>query len=1010
MSTMIRSSGAAVRLLAAAVLIALSAPVPASAHSRHTCEAHPPAVVSPLSPLAAWAGPERHLDDPGHHHDPGGSVLAGPSRIYIANDDHTDYMWSGNEAQYRAAFLNMLDYYMAQAETTAWRPSDQRSRFNTDGTLWVWVYETSRSAADYRRLIGHVRAGNLTVPLNLCVQLYGAMPAEAVIRSFSYAGRLERRENLRFPLVVPMENQTLPGGVASLFAGSGARYAWKGICDCSSRIDARNRPREIYWFTGPDGRAVLLKWNRFYSNSMGLGGYAEARYPATVVDFMSGNNAFLSRWPWTVAGAFGHGWDDLQSLTHQFVDVAVAKSNASRRVIVSNEVDFFQDFEATHGAALERHGACYGNEWDLYTASLGEVTARMKRATELLRTGEALAALVAPFDRALWPSLAAKRDSAMLAAGLYYEHSFGPGPGVTEAARNAWHRRLEAAYTAYAVALRDAAARAVGLRVAAPAGRERHLAFNPLSWERSDVVDLEVATPAPRHVVDVASGVELPSQTVTVDGRSLCRVLVSGVPAVGYRVVEVRPGPGSAAFPPAATVAGATLDNGLVTVTLGTRGQITSYVDRAFGTREWVAPGGALNDIGTGAGTGVVTVESSGPVSVTLRVAAGAPLARDTRVTLYAGSRRVDVRNEIRQNFGHDVGFTSRFDLPGMVMRHEEVGMIARVGRQSQGGDYANENTRTDGLTLNHFVDLSVADRGMTLSSWDNAFFRSGNSDPWNLDASTPTVRAITGFQPDGQGAGILNQGGDSYFLNRFAFLAHGAWDPAAAMRAAMEHQNPLTGIAARGRHRGLLPPARHSLLQLDSPEVLLWALKPAEEGPEHGLIARVWNLADGPRTATLGLAGGIHAAHEATHIETDLAPAALANGKLPLALARQQLQTYRLRTGPAPDPATEAGPARAEQESGGAADVALAAWPNPVRGGAPARLSFALARRGVVRLSLHDVSGARVATLVEGELAPGRHEYAWAGPGRRAAAPGLYFAKLETPDGVSTARIVRVE
>ena len=50
---------------------------------------------------------------------------------------------------------------------------------------------------------------------------------------------------MRFPLVAAMENQTLPGGLASLWAGAGARYSWRGVCGCASRTDWGPRPREI---------------------------------------------------------------------------------------------------------------------------------------------------------------------------------------------------------------------------------------------------------------------------------------------------------------------------------------------------------------------------------------------------------------------------------------------------------------------------------------------------------------------------------------------------------------------------------------------------------------------------------------------------------------------------------------------------------------------------------------------------------------------------------------------
>jgi alpha-mannosidase len=77
---------------------------------------------------------------------------------------------------------------------------------------------------------------------------------------------------------------------------------------------------------------------------------------------------------------------------------------------------------------------------------------------------------------------------------------------------------------------------------------------------------------------------------------------------------------------------------------------------------------------------------------------------------------------------------------------------------------------------------------------------------------------------------------------------------------------------------------------------VLLWAVKPAEEGIDRGVMVRLWNVSDAPATATLTLASGLSSAQRTTHIETDLEPVTLtAAGALPANFARQQLQTYRL-------------------------------------------------------------------------------------------------------------------
>jgi alpha-mannosidase len=837
------------------------------------------------------------------------SPLALPKRIYIGNDDHTDYMWSGDDVQYRAAFLNMLDYYMGQAEATASNPSDSRARFNCDGNLWVWEYEHNKSATDFNRLIGHIRAGDISMPLNAAVICYGGMPAEAVLRSMYYAGRLERRFGLRFPLVAAMEDQTLPGGIASLWAGSGALYSWRGVCGCASRTSWGNRPREIYQFQGPDGASVCLRWNTFRNVNQYEGTYYEARNISAAVNYLDGDATFLQHWPWPVSAAFGYGGDDLQTTTTGFVDASISMSNANRRVIVSNEKDFFEDFLAHHASEIPTFSGSFGNEWDLYSASMGEVTAGLKRSIEKLRGAEALATVVSLFDPSFMSSRAAARDQAFMSAGLYYEHDWTADGAISKSRRAQWERDQLAKVSSYVNALYDDALAAIAARVP-QSSAERHVVFNPLSWSRTDFADLPSSVAAPLHVIDVAAGVEVPSQVVSVSGASRVRILASDVPSVGYRVYEVRGGAG-ATFTASATVASPTIDNGIYAVTLGPRGDVTSLIDHRDANHELVDPtgGGGIHELWSGNGT--VTVESAGPVSTTLKVVAGGTPAHETRVTLYRGLDRVDVEGTITQNFGNVVSYASRFNLPGAVTRHEEIGMIARVARAAQGGDYADQNARTDYLSFNHFVDLSQATRGVTVSNWDSPFFKAGTSTTSTLDTSTPSIEAVVGMQVDGGTFGIVNQGGDSRFLDRFALRTHGAYDPGAAMRFALEHQNPLIAARATGGANGELSAATWSMISLPSSDVLLWALKPAEEGISQGIIARVWNLAEAPRTMTLSLPSlGIVDARRATHIETDLGPATLVAGVVTQSLARLQIATFRLIPASSPNLADVTPPA----------------------------------------------------------------------------------------------------
>ena len=828
------------------------------------------------------------------------AALATPAlaqkRIYIANDDHTDYIWSGDATQYSSAFLSMLDYYMNQIESTAGNPSDHQARYNMDCSLWLWEYERNKPASAYQRAIGHLRTGKLSMPLNPAVLCYGAAPAEAVLRGMYYAGRIERRENLRFPLVVAMENQTLPGGVASLWAGAGAQYSWRGVCGCATRTPWGSRPREIYHFRGPDGTGVCMKWNTMRTGNTGVGGYAEARDPAAAVTYLDSDSQFLASWPWNVSAAFGYGWDDMQSTTGSFVSTAQSMSNANRRVIVSNEVDFFQDFLANYSAQIPTFSGSFGNEWDLYTASMGEVTADFRRHIEKLRTAEAMASAVSLFDPAFMTSRTAARDLAFMAAGLYYEHDWTADGPVSRPVRAQFQRDQLTNLRNFVNPLLADATAAIGARIAQPGGSERHFVFNPLSWERDEAADLPSTLASPLHVVDLLTGQAVPSQVIGSGAAQRVRIAASDVPPVGYKVYEVRPG-AAQAFPAAATVNGSTVDNGLYAVTLGASGAITSVVDHKDANRELVESGGSMNNLGSG--SGAVSVENSGPVSVTLRVVAGGSPAHETRVTLYAGLDRVDVEGTITANFSGDVSYDYRFNLAGATLRHEEIGMIARVARAAQGGDYADQNTRTDWLSFGHFADFSTASRGVTLSNWDSPFFQAGNSTVGTLDGATPRLRACVGMQVDGSAYGITSQGGDSRFTNRFALRTHGAYGPAAAMRFSLEHQNPLVAARVTGAPGGALPATTWRLIDLPSNDVLLWAIKPAEEGIGQGLIARVWNLAEGPRSFTLGLASNsITSARRVTHLETDLGAATLAGGVVSASLARQQMATFRLFPG----------------------------------------------------------------------------------------------------------------
>lgn len=235
-------------------------------------------------------------------------------RIYLAPDDHTDYMWTADEATYENAFLTMTDYYLDRMDATEGNAPPYQARWNADGSFWMWIYQKNRTAPQFQRLIKRINDGHFSMPLNALVLSNGGTPAEAVLRGMYYPGLIQRAYGVDFPIAIAMENQTLPYGLSSLWAGSGAKYSWKGVCGCASHVPhLSNRDRETYYVGGRDGSRILMKWNSLLTNNNSIGGYAEGRNPFATVDFVENNASFKARHPFPVIGIFGKGEDDLKT-------------------------------------------------------------------------------------------------------------------------------------------------------------------------------------------------------------------------------------------------------------------------------------------------------------------------------------------------------------------------------------------------------------------------------------------------------------------------------------------------------------------------------------------------------------------------------------------------------------------------------------------------------------------------------------------------------------------------
>ena len=340
-------------------------------------------------------------------------------------------------------------------------------------------------------------------------------------------------------------------------------------------------------------------------------------------------------------------------------------------------------------------------------------------------------------------------------------------------------------------------------------------------------------------------------------------------------------------------------ENAAYRISISTGGSLLSLIDKRNG-KEYIQPQSGLyaNDLGTVSPYSCIPVklENFGPVSVSLLASASEPVHHTSRITLFSFNDRIEIENHITQNISAlPVAYSFSFHMTEPRIWHEEVGAILSASPLSRGGHYAETQCRLDWLTVNHFVTVSDSSNSIILSNRDAYFMKVGNSTVKTLDYNSSQIHILAGGQVDADmNLGFEDQGGDSSIINYFA-LKTGceAFHPAESMKFSLEHQNPL--IAGRITNESAVSHVPSPLFSVSDPDVLVWVVKPAEEGIERGIIVRLWNMSDIDSECTISSNCPIEKCVYTNLIEIDLGEAEVENGLAKVKIRHNGLQTFRL-------------------------------------------------------------------------------------------------------------------
>ncbi len=611
-------------------------------------------------------------------------------------------------------------------------------------------------------------------------------------------------------------------------------------------------PYKLFWWESPDGSRVLTYFPHGYS-----GGINPVSLSQDVADYSA-----QTKFP-EIMHLYGVG-DHGGGPTRQMLDEAMKMESPSAtypKTVFSTARQFFDDVEKSiqqkslappvwkDELYLQYHRGCYTTQ--------SETKRLIRYNEELLQNTEKFASMAylsagRPYDNVAFEDIWKR-------VLFDHFHDIMPGSGIginyLDAERN----------------LTDASLRSQKILDSALAGLSADIdtgtagipvvVYNPLSWERTAPVTIEINAPdAGEHLeVGDARGA-VPSQIVARNGRqATIEAIAKNVPAMGYKLLYVVPARGNVAARPVVTalkVNGTDIENEYLHMKIDPKtGCVTSLVNKAGG-KEAVAPGGcgnllqAFKDVPRTQDAWEirfdqdewdlkqpkeVKVVENGPERVVVRIShtfkaptrtEGPDSTIQQDVTVYAGVPRVDVKTQVNWHEEH-VLLKAAFPVNVEATRATfeiPYGTIERPTTRN-----TPEEKAMFEVPAIRWGDISNATQGFSLL----------NASKYGYDAVGSLLRLslLRSPQMPAPDNHIADQGFHEF---TYALYAHaGDWKAGNTMRQGYELNYPLIGYVTQA-HSGIQP-AQQSWVQVYPGNVILTAIKKAED--DGGIVFRFYEF-----------------------------------------------------------------------------------------------------------------------------------------------------------------------
>jgi hypothetical protein len=795
--------------------------------------------------------------------------------------------------------------------------------YSCEGTWALEQFANSRSAERMARVVELAKEGRIEIgALHSSIGTWGP-GHEEITRVLYPAKRFKDRYGIPVTGAMHVDIPGLGWGMPQVLAGAGVKYL---ACGVNEGFNAESFERELptaFWWEGPEGSRVLTWIAEGYGEPrmMGLasskteGFYYKMwrRLERMRARGYAGDGVML------FGGYFDNG--GLSPSVSQCARVWNGKY-AYPKVVLCTVSEGLGYVEQNAGSQLPVLRGDWAGYWDgviIGGASRHNWTREHLPVAEKLWS---LNSLLNPANGYPREELAAANE-ALIHHWVHGGGTLGTRAEQEEALR--WVQQYEvAAFVPTRTWLSRGLQRFTHLFPWRPFTPETYLVFNPSSWARTGVTELEIKRrfPGPMAMKDLATGevsAIATSDIVSYEwGRqapaSEVRFVAREVPALGYKLYEL------VEWDPkqetSLRVTDKTIENEFYRVTVdAAEARVTSVYDKRRG-RElvdtaspygfndliisraglWLEWGGGPDDRERYHSAGTkARVERRGPAEGAIVVERPGAACFRSEVVLHAGLDSVEVRNSVdykqvpQQEREEAQAYVQVFPLR---LAEPELKVQTATTFFTPGKDQLPGAGERATYVAQHGGEIHNRREGITWATAENNAFRFG----WlrapelrsgRLPEGIPLLStfATTWAEPGSSGV-------DPYYTTqtfRYAFRSHaGGFDAAAAARFGEGLNQPL--LAQRMLRAEGMENAK-SFLSVSGSGVSLLAFKQCESGRGYALRLLNWSDRGGPVTLASPLFRGVKA-WRATSFEEPVSPLAVEGEEMRLELGAHGLAT----------------------------------------------------------------------------------------------------------------------